>query len=109
MNVEEFLKRHPKPWRQASDLASPLTVEYLDNPDAAIDGAGRVIGSRDLLEYIEAIEVKPVEELFGTMPNIKALTNCSFRCQSTEIKFNQLGRASCNRCGRFRTYYDKKG
>lgn len=129
MNTKEFLEKHPKPWRPAVDLASALTVEYLESKDTVIDGNGRSIDSRNLLEYLEEIEgerhscalelqrriladcqakTKPVEEMFGTMPNIKALSNCSFRCQSTEIKVNQLGKATCNRCGRYRTYYDKK-
>ncbi len=120
MNTKEFLERHPKPWHSGQGKWGEAEI---------CDSKGLSIGLSGLLKYIEEIEgerqaycldlqrrilkdceaqARPVEELFGQMPEVEALARCRRNCESKKIRFDRSGKAMCARCGRFRSYYDRK-
>ena len=107
MNVEEFLKRHPKPWHQGWGKWGEAEI---------CDSRGGLIGLGGLLEYVSDLEIaldkttagKPKEVPFGEFPSMEAVSNCGINCQTKKITFDMYNTARCHRCGRHRSFYDKK-
>lgn len=105
MNIEEFLKRHPKPWHEGGFRCSESdTTDH----SAICDINERPIDPWGLLEYIEAIEAKPTEEPFGQLPEVEAAAPCGLNCKSKKIAFDMYNKARCHRCGRDRPFYDRR-
>ncbi len=113
MNVEEFLKRHPKPWKPSAKTAGccgQWDYSFLK------DGLGKEIELDDLIEYISDLEIaldkgrpgKPAEVPFGEFPTMNAMSPCGTTCNTKKITFDMYNKAKCHRCGRDRPFYDRK-
>ena len=113
MSIEEFLKRHPKPWHEGGFRCSESdTADH----SAICDINGTPIDPWQLLYYIDDLETaldkgrpgKPTEVPFGEFPTMNAMSPCGTTCNTKKITFDMYNKARCHRCGRNRPFYDRK-